>query len=165
MILLLVELKLDVKAFFNADLHLDGLMLLHFFMDEILHDELLFLRDAIVLPVDADVDVVADAHVDSMVRLELLLHSIEREIVCHVVGQRARRLQVSNQLREDGVLFIVKLVLNYSNKLNTNALVIQFLVLQKVDGDLPLDILPILSLSIKERIELSCQIDDDFNLP
>ena len=129
MILLLVELKLDVKAFFNANLHLDGLMLLHFLMDEVLYNELLFLRDTIVLPVDADVDVVADAHVDSMVRLELLLDSIEREIVCHVVGQRARRLQISNQLREDGVLFIVKLILNDSDKFNTNTLVDQFLVL------------------------------------
>ena len=107
MVPLLVELELYVEALLDADLHLDllvvllRLLLAAVLVRDVVDDKLFLLRDAIVVAVDHDVDEVAHAHIDAIVRLELLLHPVEREIVTHVVRERPRRLQVANKLREN----------------------------------------------------------------
>ena len=55
---LLRELKLDVKALFNADLHLDRIVLLGL-DSQVLNDEFFFLRDSIIVSIDHHIDEVA----------------------------------------------------------------------------------------------------------
>ena len=93
---LLVELELDVEALLDAHFHLDLLVLFLLLLDNVVHDEFLLLRDAIVASIDANIDEVADAHIDPIVRLKLLLNPIKRKIVCHVIGKGSRRLKVSH---------------------------------------------------------------------
>jgi len=158
-ILRLVELKLNVEALLDADLHLDLLVLLLLLLvvlaADVLHDEVLLLRHPVVLPIDADIDVVADAHVDPLIRLELLLHPIEREVVGHVVGQRAGRLQIANQLGEDRVVILVQLVLDEADELDADALVLQLLVFEQVHGELTADILAVHEDRGLERLPVS----------
>ena len=96
MVSLLVELELDVEALLNADFHPDLLVFFLLLFDDIVHDEFFLFRDAIVASIDADVDEVADAHIDPIVRLELLLNSIKRKIVGHIVRKRPWWLKISH---------------------------------------------------------------------
>ena len=83
------ELKLDVQTLFNADFHLDRIVLLR--LDTgVLHDELFFLGDAIVVTVDHDIDKVAQPNYNPVVRLKLFLNAIKREVIGHVVREGTR---------------------------------------------------------------------------
>ena len=140
---LLREFKLDVQTFFDANFHLDRRVLRRLLAD-VLHDELFLFRDPVVVAVDHDVHVVSQAHNDAVVRLELLLHSVERKVICHVISEGARRLQVAHKLQEGGVLVFVVEVLDDADELDTNAQVVQLLVLVQVDHDLALHVFTIL---------------------
>ena len=123
MVLLLIELKLNVETLLDSDLHLDLLVLFLLLLTvllsclllarrDILHDEVLLLRHSIVLPVNADIDVVAHTHIDALVSLKLLLDSVECKVVRHVVSERAGRLEVAHELREGRIVRLVELVLD-----------------------------------------------------
>jgi hypothetical protein len=94
---LLREFELNVQALFYSHLHLDGVVLLGL-NAQVLDEELLLFRDAVIVAIDHHVDEVAESHHDSVVRLELLLDAVKREVVRHVVRERAWRLQVTHQL-------------------------------------------------------------------
>lgn len=83
---LLREFKLYVEALLDAHFHLNGWVLARL-LPNILHDELLFLRDTIVVAIDYDVDEVAQTDDYAIVRLKLLLNAIERKVIGHIVGQ------------------------------------------------------------------------------
>ena len=94
---LFCELKLDVKALFNADLHLDRIVLLG--LDtQVLNDELFFLRDSIIVTIDHHIDKVSQPNDNAVVWLKLFFDTIEREIIGHVVCEWTRWLQVTNKL-------------------------------------------------------------------
>ena len=81
---LFCELKLDMKALFYADLHLNRIVLLR--LDaQVLHNELFFLRDAIIVSIDYHIDKVSQPNDDPVVWLKLFFNAIEREVICHVV--------------------------------------------------------------------------------
>ena len=92
---LLRKFKLNVEALLDAHLHLNGWILTRL-LPNILHDELLFLRDTIVVAIDHDVDEVAQTDYYTVVRLKLLLDAIERKVIGHVVSQGAGRLEVAH---------------------------------------------------------------------
>ena len=149
MVPLLIEFKLDMETFLNADFHLDLLMFFLFLFHDVVDDEFLLLCNAIVVTIDTDVDEVAYAHVDAIVRLKLFLNSIERKIVRHVVSERPWRLQVTNELSKDRVMILVEVILDDADEFDSDAHVIQLLVLEQIDSDLPSDVLSILNASHK----------------
>ena len=73
---LLGELEFDVKALFDTHFHFDARVFSRLLAD-VLHDELLLLRDPVVVAIDHHIDKVAQSHHNPIVRLKLLLHSIE----------------------------------------------------------------------------------------
>ena len=111
--LALVELELNVEAFLDADLHFNrlvGLRLLALVAD----NELFLLGDFIIVPVDDDVDVVPQPYHDAVVGLELLLNSVELEVVRNILGQCAGRFQVPNDLQKYRILVLVVQILYHS---------------------------------------------------
>ena len=89
--LTLVEFEFNMQALFNSHLHLDRPVGIRF-SARISHNEFLLLCYPVVISVDYHVDVVAQIYHDSIIRLKLLLHSVELEIIRHIIRQRARRL-------------------------------------------------------------------------
>ena len=89
--LALIEFELNVEAFFDADLHLNGLVHL-WLLACIAHDEFLFLGDSIIRPIDDHEYVVAQLDHNAVVALELLLHAVELKVVRDVVSERTWRL-------------------------------------------------------------------------
>lgn len=132
-----------MKALFDADLHLDRLV--HFgLLARVANDEFLFLGDPIIRPVDNDEDVVAQLNDDSVVALELLLYAVELEIVRDIVSERTGRLEISHNLQEGEVLILVKLVLNDADELDSNALMVDTLILVQCDLHLAFNVFSIL---------------------
>ena len=142
--MLLIEFELDVKAFLDSNFHLDLWVFLGLLSHDVIHDKLFLFCDAIVASIDANVDEVADSHVDPIVRLELLLNSVEGKVVCHVVSEGTWGLQFTHQLCKDRILILILKVLNDADQLNTDALMIELLLLVKVYHYLPFDVFPVL---------------------
>ena len=74
------------------------------------HQELLLLRDFVVVAVDHHVYEVPQPDHDSVVALELLLHAVELKVILHVVAQGHRRLEVPWLFDVDQVLFFIILL-------------------------------------------------------
>jgi hypothetical protein len=87
---------------------------------------------------------VPQLHHDAIVGLELLLHSVELEVVHHVVTQTPRWLQVSHQLQEGRVLVLVILVLYHADQLHSYPRVIDLLPLAQLYADFALNVLSVL---------------------
>ena len=75
------EFEFDMQAVLNADLHLDGLVLVGRLFDRIIHDELLLLGNAVVISVDDHINVVAKADYYPIIAFKLLLDTVELECV------------------------------------------------------------------------------------
>jgi len=91
---ILRKLEFNMQTLFDTDLHLDGNALTGTLAD-VLHNELFFLRDPIVIPVDHDVDIVSQSYDDTVVALKLLFNTIEGKVIGHVVRESARWLKVT----------------------------------------------------------------------
>ena len=74
----------------------------------------------------------------------MFFHTIELEIVGHIVCQSTWRLEVSHYLKEGRVLVLVELVLNYADELDTNTLMVDALALVQVYCHFALDVFTIL---------------------
>ena len=92
-----VELELNMEALFDAHLHLNRPVLVRL-RANVGYNELFLLGNPVIITVDNDVDVVPEPDDYSVVRFELLFHAVELEVVLHVVSQRARWLQVPDDL-------------------------------------------------------------------
>ena len=73
---LFCELKLDMKALFNANFHLDRIVLLGL-DSQVLNDEFFFLRDSIIVSIDHYIDKVSKPNDNPVVRLKLFLDAIK----------------------------------------------------------------------------------------
>lgn len=95
-------LELDVQAVLYPDVHLDARV--HLRGDAVAVDPDVLLADDVGhAPRDGDADVVAQLHVDAVVRLILLLHVLEVEV------ERLRVLQLAGrgELLDEGEEFVV----------------------------------------------------------
>lgn len=119
----LVELKFYVETFFNSNLHLDGVIFFWFLLS-VAHDELLFLGNTIVAAIDDNIDVVTKSDSDSCVALKLFLDSVELEVICRVVVQLTRWLEISHDLKESRVEILILVILDHSDQLYSDSLMI-----------------------------------------
>jgi len=63
---LLSELKFDMETLFDANFHFDYRVFFWFYSN-VLYNELFFLRDAVVITIDNDIDKVAQTNDNSIV--------------------------------------------------------------------------------------------------
>lgn len=145
-----VELELDVQTLFDAHFHLDrsvGVGL----GPNVRYDKVFFFRYAVVVAVNHHVDVIPKLHHDSIIALELLLHSVELEIVLNVVRQRAWWLEVAHDLKKSAILVLVVLIFNDADQLYAYAEVVDSFVFIKGNSDLALDVFSILKKSDNDK--------------
>ena len=138
-----IELKFDVQTLLDAHFHLYwpiGVRL----SPHVGHNEFFFLRYAIVITVDHHVDVVPQVDHYTIVRLKLLLNSVELKVIGHIVSQSTRRLQISDDLQESRVLILVIQIFDHTYELYADSKVIYSFVFVQGNGDLALDVLSIL---------------------
>ena len=95
----LIELKFNVKTFFNADLHLDRSIRIWLFA-RISDNKFLLLRYPVIIPIYHYINVIAQSNDDSVVAFELLFYPIELEVVRDIIAQGAGWLQISDYLQE-----------------------------------------------------------------
>jgi len=95
----ILKFELYVQTIFNAHLHLDG-RVLDWLILQILDDKFFLFRHFGILAINRHVDVVANAHHDPIVRLELLLRLLELKWIALIISQSAWGVQVSNELQE-----------------------------------------------------------------
>lgn len=76
----LIELKFNVKTFFNADLHLDRSIRIWLFA-YISDNKFLLLRYSIIVPIYHYINVIAQANNNSVIAFELFFYSVELEVV------------------------------------------------------------------------------------
>ena len=116
----LVELKFYVETFFNSNLHLDGVIFFWFLLS-VADDELLFLGNTIVAAIDDNIDVVTKSDSDSCVALKLFLDSVELEVICRVVVQLTRWLEIAHDLKESRVEILILVILDHSDQLYSDS--------------------------------------------
>ena len=104
--LAMIELELNVQAFFDAHLHLDGSVGIGFGAD-VSDDEFLLFCYPIVISIDDNIDVVSQINHYAIVGLKLLLDPVELKIVGDIVCQRAWWLKISDNLQKSRVLILV----------------------------------------------------------
>ena len=85
-------------------------------------------------------------HCDATVALKLLLNARKMEIVLRIVAQLTRRLQVTDNLHKSEVLILIEMVLNQTNKLDADALVLERLVFAQSYSHFSSDIFSILEV-------------------
>lgn len=98
---------------------------------------------------------------NAIISLELLLDSIEREIISGSVCQKARRFKFLGQLYEVGALSFVEQVFHCPDQLHLDPLVVNSFPLAHIDHDLPLNVFTVLSSQSRQvprRLEL-CRSD------
>lgn len=122
------ELEFYVQAVFNANFHFDWRILNRLIL-QVLDEKLLFFCYFCVLTDDCDEHIVADSNHDSIVGLKLLFSFSELKGIAHVVGERAWRLQISDELQESAGLFSVNQILQLADQLDPDALMIKLLPL------------------------------------
>ena len=111
------ELKLNMQTLLYTNLHLYWLIFCGCLRD-ILYNKFLLLGDSVITSIDDHVDIVSEAHHDSIVRFELLFHAIKGKIIGHIIGEGSWRLQVPDQLQKCRVLLIVVQVLYHAYQFN-----------------------------------------------
>ena len=104
--LAMIELELDVQAFFDTHLHLDGSIGVGLGAD-VSDDEFLLFGYPIVISIDHNIDVVSQINHYPIVSLKLLLDPIKLKIVRNIVCQSPRRLKISDNLQKSRVLILV----------------------------------------------------------
>lgn len=82
--LAMIELELDVQAFFDADLHLDGSIGIGFGA-YVRDNKFLFFSYPIIISIDHNIDVVSQINHYPIVSLKLFLDPIKLKIVRNII--------------------------------------------------------------------------------
>ena len=91
-----------MQTIFDTNLHLYWFVLYFTYFTRIIHYELFFLSDAIVVSINDDIDEVSEAYNDTIIALKLLLHSIELERVLSRLIQHPRGLELLRHIDKCG---------------------------------------------------------------
>ena len=79
-----IEFKLDVQTLLYSNLHFDWSIGIWFSAD-ICNNEFLLLSYSVVIPVDDNVDVIAQSNYDAVVAFKLLFDPVELEIILNAI--------------------------------------------------------------------------------
>lgn len=88
--LALIELKLNMKAFFNSNLHFNWSISI-WFLAYVSNNELFFLGDFIILAIYDNINIVPESDNNPIVCFKLFFYSVELKIVRNIVCQSSWR--------------------------------------------------------------------------
>ena len=108
--------------------------------------EVLFFADFWVSSIDHDLYVVSEPHCNATVCLMSEVYLVELEVIWYVVYETPRGLQVPHQIDELISLRFIYGMLNWPNELNSDALMLQWLLspFREANDSLSFDIFSIL---------------------